>query len=168
MAKKLQEHEEKLTQQMTLKPLKWLYHPKVKVAFSEADLFSMFLYAERHYDIDCRQAAKSSFGILWSLKNRLLDGFAATYQLKPGDRFSEIPAAWHGPGVVTESRGTRTLFSNEFWTNHLPLSKDRRHRVDGTWRIEFNNDKVVNPPGVFYCNPEVRVRLLNRPSRRTR
>ena len=90
-----------------------------------------------------------------------------TYQLKVGDRFSEIPAAWYGPGVVTVSCGTRSLLPlSAFYSNTYPLSRDRKHRVDGTWCIKFSNDKVVNPLGVFYCNPEVKVRLLNRPRKR--
>ena|ERR1035437_5336606 len=85
------------------------------------------------------------------------------YQLKPGDRFSDIPAAWYGPGVVTESYGERTLFSSKWvWAHGYPLSRDGKHRVSGTWCIKFDNDKVVNPPGVFYCNPETKIRLLGR------
>ena len=75
------------------------------------------------------------------------------HQLKPGDRFSEIPAAWYGPGVVTESYGDRIDMGKD-WT-FSP-------RIHGTWCIKFDNDKVVNPPGVFYCNPDVKVRLLKR------
>jgi hypothetical protein len=80
------------------------------------------------------------------------------HQLKPGDRFSFIPAAWHGPGVVRESYGTRTLLPDAEWTRHMP--KSGKKRVDGTWCIKFDNKKVVNPPGVSYDHPETRVRLL--------
>ncbi len=82
------------------------------------------------------------------------------HQLKPGDRFSFIPAAWHGPGVVTQSYGTRTLLMDAPWTRHMP--KADRKRVDGIWTIKFDNGKVVNPPGVSYDHPETRVMLLGR------
>ncbi len=82
------------------------------------------------------------------------------HQLKPGDRFSFIPAAWHGPGTVLQSYGTRTLHADASWLSHLP--KCGKKRVDGTWTIKFSNTKVVNPPGVSYDQPETRVRLLAR------
>jgi hypothetical protein len=82
------------------------------------------------------------------------------HELKVGDRFTFIPAAWHGPGVVTQSYGTRNLLGNSDIFRDYPLSRDRRNRVDGIWTIKFDNDKVVNPPGVEYSHPETRVRLL--------
>lgn len=85
------------------------------------------------------------------------------HQLKPGDKFSFIPAAWHGPGVVTESYGDRVLMPTDiYYQNSYPLSRDGKHRVAGTWTIKFDNEKVVNPPGVTYDNPERKVRLLGR------
>jgi len=84
------------------------------------------------------------------------------HQLKPGDRFSFIPAAWHGPGVIRESYGTRTLLPDCGWTRDMP--KAGKKRVDGTWTIKFDNGKVVNPPGVSYDHPETRVMLLSRKS----
>jgi len=92
------------------------------------------------------------------MKSRII----RAYQLKIGDRFSEIPAAWYGPGVVTVSYGQRTLLPNESYFNGYPLSRDGKKRVAGTWCIKFDNRNVVNPPGVFYCSPEVKVRLLAR------
>jgi len=83
------------------------------------------------------------------------------HTLKPGDRFSFIPAAWHGPGVVTESYGTRVLLPlGIYYQDSYPLSRDGKHRVSGTWTIKFDNGKVVNPPGVTYDHPERKVRLL--------
>jgi hypothetical protein len=58
-------------------------------------------------------------------------------KLRRGMRFSEIPAAWHGPGVVTESYASGDI-----------------------WCIKFDNEKVVNPPGVLYISPETKVRIL--------
>ena len=52
--------------------------------------------------------------------------------LRPGDRFSEIPAAWHGPGVVIQSSESGSE----------------------TWYIKFQNFKVVNPPGTLYAQRE--------------
>ena len=57
--------------------------------------------------------------------------------LKVGDRFSFVPPAWHGSGVVIESR----------------LSGE-------SWCVRFDNAKVINPPGVFYGKPETIVMLL--------
>lgn len=85
------------------------------------------------------------------------------WKLKVGDRFSEIPAAWHGPGVVTESSGTRTLLQDASYNQELPLCGKKR--VAGCWTIKFNNNKVVNPPGVLYLHPETKVRLLSRKGR---
>ena len=85
------------------------------------------------------------------------------YQLKPGDRFSFIPAAWHGPGVVRESYGERILLADALWNCHLPKSGKRR--VSGTWCVKFDNDKVVNPPGLSYDHPETKVWLLARGKR---
>lgn len=82
------------------------------------------------------------------------------YQLKPGDRFSFIPAEWFGPGVVRESYGTREKCSNVHWLNNLPLVNGKR--IDGTWTLKFDNSKVVNPPGLWYGHPETKVRLLKR------
>jgi len=82
------------------------------------------------------------------------------WQLKVGDRFSEIPAAWHGPGTVTESYGRRVLYVEGPYLTHLP--KVGMRRVDGMWTIKFANIKVVNPPGVLYVHPETKVRLLAR------
>lgn len=58
-------------------------------------------------------------------------------KLKPGDRFSEIPAAWHGPGLVTESYPSGDI-----------------------WCIKFQNNKIINPPGVIYAKRESSIRLL--------
>lgn len=82
------------------------------------------------------------------------------HELKAGNRFTFIPAAWHGPGVVTESYGTRNLLGNLAIFRDYPLSRDRKNRVEGTWCIKFDNNKVVNPPGVEYLHPETPVRLL--------
>lgn len=82
------------------------------------------------------------------------------YQLKVGDRFTYIPAQWFGVGVVTESYGTRILLPNEPIFDG-EVSRNRKHRVSGTWTIKFANDKVVNPPGIEYCNPETKFRLLD-------
>ncbi len=60
-------------------------------------------------------------------------------KLKPGDRFSFLPAAWYGPGIVTESYASGDL-----------------------WTLKFDNSKVVNPPGVWYGEPTTKVRLLRR------
>jgi hypothetical protein len=83
------------------------------------------------------------------------------HELKAGDRFTFIPAAWYGPGVVKESYGTRSLLGKVAVFNDFPLSRDRKNYVSGVWCIKFDNDKVVNPPGVDYSHPETRVRLLN-------
>jgi len=69
------------------------------------------------------------------------------HQLKPGDRFSFIPVAWYGPGVVTVSYGNR---------NYKP------DQLGAIWTLKFDNSKVVNPPGVWYGNPDTKVRLLRR------
>jgi hypothetical protein len=63
------------------------------------------------------------------------------HQLKLGDRFSQIPAAWYGPGVVIASYG---------------------HRFVGIWCIKFDNNKITNPPGVIYCLQDEKVRLLKK------
>jgi hypothetical protein len=57
-------------------------------------------------------------------------------KLKRGMIFSEIPAAWHGPGVVIES-----------------------HSSGDCWKIKFDNNKVINPPGIIYTDPTERVRV---------
>lgn len=62
----------------TLKPLDFVYKTEVKVAFSETDIFALFLFAEQHYDGECRMTAAQG-GILWGLRNRLDCGFAVTY-----------------------------------------------------------------------------------------
>jgi len=98
------------------------------------------------------------------MKKKSTPRIVRAYQLKKGDRFSYIPAAWFGPGVVTESYGDRVLLPNEAFFSGV-VSADGKHRVSGTWTIKFDNKKVVNPPGVEYCNPETKFRLL---SRRTR
>lgn len=59
--------------------------------------------------------------------------------LKKGDRFSFIPAAWYGPGKIRRSG----------------LS-------DPHWRLEFDNAKVVNPPGLWYGDPSTVVMRLGR------
>jgi len=58
-------------------------------------------------------------------------------KLRAGDRFSFIPAAWHGPSVVRESRSSSSL-----------------------WKLVFDNSQVVNPPGIWYGNPKTIVRVL--------
>lgn len=58
-------------------------------------------------------------------------------KLKPGDRFSEVPAASHGPSVVLES----------YRSGHL-------------WCIKYSNPNIVNPPGVLYTYPRAKVRRL--------
>jgi hypothetical protein len=72
------DEEKSLTRNDTMKPLAWLYSPRVKVAFSETDIFALFLYSERHYDGLCRAQSQQG-GILWGLRNRLENGFAVTY-----------------------------------------------------------------------------------------
>ena len=61
--------------------------------------------------------------------------------LKPGDRFNFRPRAWFGPGVVRASYGGS----------------------GGIWTLKFDAP-VVNPPGVWYGDPEQKVFLL-RPRR---
>jgi hypothetical protein len=79
MAKKRVTRDEKrLTRKDTLKPLAWSYAPSVKVAFSETDIMSLFLFSEVHYDFLCKAQSKQG-GILWGLRNRLENGFAVTY-----------------------------------------------------------------------------------------
>lgn len=80
MAKKRagRDDEKRITRNDTLKPLAWLYTTKVKVAFSETDIMSLFLYSEMHYDGECKAQSKQG-GILWGLRNRVEDGFAVTY-----------------------------------------------------------------------------------------
>ena len=87
------------------------------------------------------------------------------HQLKVGDRFTQIPAAWYGPGVVRESYGQRTLLPDEHYFNNFPLSRNGKKRVSGIWTVKFDNSNVVNPPGVIYVNPEEKVRLLARPNK---
>jgi hypothetical protein len=88
------------------------------------------------------------------------------YELRPGDRFTYIPAQWFGPGTVTQSYGERVLLPNDAWyQDSMPLSKDGRHRVSGIWTLKFDNGKVVNPPGVEYCHCETKFRLLKRGKR---
>lgn len=80
------------------------------------------------------------------------------YKLKLGDRFNFIPAAWHGPGVITESYGTRCV---------LPaFLVEYGNKVTGSWTLKFDNDKVVNPPGVWYGYPDTEVELLGRRRKR--
>jgi len=87
------------------------------------------------------------------------------YELKPGDRFTYIPAAWFGPRTVTQSYGDRVLLPNDAWyQNSYPLSKDGKHRVSGTWTLKFDAP-VVNPPGVEYCHCETKFLLLKRGKR---
>lgn len=59
-------------------------------------------------------------------------------KLKRGDRFSFIPAAWHGPSVImsVEKSGTDCV------------------------KLVFDNKKVINPPGIQYCLKTEKVRLL--------
>lgn len=78
------------------------------------------------------------------------------YKLKPGDRFSFIPADWHGPGVVTVSEGNRSVMSG--FSGHAA----GLNGTHGTWTLKFLNNKVVNPPGLWYGNPDVKVRYLGR------
>ena len=76
------------------------------------------------------------------------------HTLKPGDRFSSIPAAWYGPGVVEQSYGNRFVQEPySIFVSDKPVTK-------GTWTIKFLNNNVVNPPGVLHCNPDTKVRLL--------
>ncbi len=70
--------EKRITRDDTLKPKASEYLVKAKVAFSETDIFSLFLYSEMHYDGLCRAQSKQG-GILWGLRNRLENGFAVTY-----------------------------------------------------------------------------------------
>jgi hypothetical protein len=51
--------------------------------------------------------------------------------LKPGDRFSFIPAAWHGPRVCREV-------------------SDSGH----CWHLTFENWQIINPPGSEYTKKE--------------
>jgi len=84
------------------------------------------------------------------------------YQLRPGDKFEEIPRAWHGPGIVTEvstrcDKGVPYITAPRKWGKYEWLR----------WKnpvmcVKFDNDKVVNPPGLFYSVPELKVRLLKR------
>jgi hypothetical protein len=62
-----------------------------------------------------------------------------TRQLKPGNRFSFLPPAWHGPSIVRESHASGNL-----------------------WTLKFDNPKIVNPPGVWYGEPGTKVRLLKK------
>ena len=57
-------------------------------------------------------------------------------KLRPGDRFSSIPADWHGPGVVMESCGNGSI-----------------------WCVKFDNPKVVNPLGIIYAEKEGSTRM---------
>jgi hypothetical protein len=59
--------------------------------------------------------------------------------LKKGDRFSERPAAWYGPGTVIASFASGDC-----------------------WCIKFDNSKIVNPPGIIYVSPNATVRLLKK------
>lgn len=52
-------------------------------------------------------------------------------ELRKGDRFSFIPAAWHGPGVVREV-----------------------YESGDCWCLKFDNWQVINPPGVEYTKKE--------------
>jgi hypothetical protein len=88
----------------------------------------------------------------------------AAHQLKAGDRFSFIPDAWFGPGMITKSYGRRVLLADADWLRHLP--KYGKKRVEGLWTLYFDNDNVVNPPGVWYGHPETRVHLLRRGGKR--
>lgn len=63
-------------------------------------------------------------------------------KLKPGQRFSFIPAAWHGPAIVREVYGNMS-----------------------GWTLKFDNDRIVNPPGVYYCDGTEQVRILRRNAR---
>ena len=59
-------------------------------------------------------------------------------KLKRGQRFSFIPAAWHGPSTV--------LSNEESGFNCV--------------KLVFDNKKVINPPGIQYCLKTEKVRLL--------
>jgi hypothetical protein len=59
------------------------------------------------------------------------------HNLKKGNRFSFSPAAWFGPAVVRESYVSGDL-----------------------WCVKFDAVDLVNPPGVFYGDPDTKVRLL--------
>lgn len=58
--------------------------------------------------------------------------------LKKGDRFIFVPRAWFGPGVVTQS-----------------------YKSGSIWCLKFDAP-VVNPPGVFYTEPDFYVRKLRK------
>ena len=58
--------------------------------------------------------------------------------LRKGDRFSFIPAAWHGPGVVREVS----------------------HSGD-CWCLKFSNWQIINPPGVEYTAKETSKSMKN-------
>ena len=65
--------------------------------------------------------------------------------------------------MVIESYGNRVLLGKQNWYGaDYILSRDKKNYVTGTWCIKFNNDNVVNPPGVFYCHPETKIRLLKK------
>lgn len=85
------------------------------------------------------------------------------YQLRPGDKFEEMPRAWYGPGVVRKVY-TRYDKGVPYIT---PPSKNipswaNPQKWNPTLCITFNNDNVVNPPGLLYERPEMKVRLLKR------
>ena len=87
------------------------------------------------------------------------------YQLRPGDKFEEIPRAWHGPGVVIEvytrfKDGAPYIVTPD--KKPLPSWCSTPSKWNPTLTLKFNNDKVINPPGVLYCAPEQKVRLLRR------
>lgn len=67
-------------------------------------------------------------------------------KLKPGDRFSFIPAEWFGPSVVRKSYKSGNLSNFSIGVS--------------IWTIKFANWKLVNPPGVWYGDSDTKVRLL--------
>ena len=58
-------------------------------------------------------------------------------KLRKGMRFSSIPSEWHGSSIVREVRPS----------GHLIY-------------VKFDNDKIVNCPGILYLEPTEKVRLL--------
>lgn len=61
-------------------------------------------------------------------------------KLKKGDRFNFIPAAWHGPSIVMKVDSP----------------------VGEVLKITFNNDKVINWPGIRYVHKDELVTLLKK------